>query len=47
LGVVDAVGGFADNGVAGLDQIVSFTDGDATNHVLTFKGGILTNYSFS
>lgn len=42
---VNAVGGFKDAGVDGIDQVVAIDTSVAATHTLTFGGGIITAYS--
>lgn len=44
LGVVNSVGGFSDNGTAGIDASIEFTDHDSSVHTVTVSGGLITQW---
>jgi len=46
-GKVDALGGFADNGTAGIDKTFSFSDGAFQTHSVIISGGIITQWNIA
>ena len=42
---VNAVGGFEDNGTAGIDKTFSFSDGALQTHSVVISGGIITQWN--